>query len=145
MFIICSKCKNEDVKIFKEKELIEILKILRLIENSTKMQKNIDQTRDYLLAVKQQNKLIRRKHKRFCTFLNYIEHFLILASTITGCTSISAFLFLLNIRIGITRSAIGLKICAIVAGVKRYNSIKSGISQKNPDKIILLAISKLNS
>ena len=31
--IICSKCKNEDEKIFKEEELIEILKILDLIEN----------------------------------------------------------------------------------------------------------------
>ena len=31
--IICSKCKNEDKKLFKEKESIEILKILGLIEN----------------------------------------------------------------------------------------------------------------
>ena len=31
--IICSKCKNEDEKIFKEEESIEILKFLGLIEN----------------------------------------------------------------------------------------------------------------
>ena len=31
--IICSKCKNEDEKIFKEEESIDILKILGLIEN----------------------------------------------------------------------------------------------------------------
>ena len=31
--IICSKCKNEDEKIFKDKESIEILKIFGLIEN----------------------------------------------------------------------------------------------------------------
>ena len=31
--IICSKCKNEDEKIFKEEESIEILKILGLIES----------------------------------------------------------------------------------------------------------------
>ena len=31
--IICSKCKNEDEKIFIEEDLIEILKILGLIEN----------------------------------------------------------------------------------------------------------------
>ena len=31
--IICSKCKNEDEKIFKEEESIEILKIVGLIEN----------------------------------------------------------------------------------------------------------------
>ena len=31
--IICSKCKNEDEKICKEEKLIEILKIIILIEN----------------------------------------------------------------------------------------------------------------
>ena len=31
--IICSKCKNEDKKLSKEEESIEILKILGLIEN----------------------------------------------------------------------------------------------------------------
>ena len=31
--IICSKCENEDEKLFKEEESIEILKILGLIEN----------------------------------------------------------------------------------------------------------------
>ena len=31
--IICSKCKNEDAKLFKEGESIEILKNLGLIEN----------------------------------------------------------------------------------------------------------------
>ena len=32
--IVCSKCKNEDGKIFREEEAIEILKILGLIENT---------------------------------------------------------------------------------------------------------------
>ena len=31
---ICSKCKNEDEKLFKEKESIEILKVLGFIENT---------------------------------------------------------------------------------------------------------------
>ena len=31
--IICSKCKNEDEKIFKEEESVEILKILGSTEN----------------------------------------------------------------------------------------------------------------
>ena len=31
--ITCSKCKNEDEKIFKEEESIEILKIIGLIQN----------------------------------------------------------------------------------------------------------------
>ena len=32
--VICSKCKNEEEKIFKEEESIKILKILGLIENT---------------------------------------------------------------------------------------------------------------
>ena len=31
--IICNKCKNEEEKMFKAKESIEILKVLGLIEN----------------------------------------------------------------------------------------------------------------
>ena len=59
--------------------------------------------------------------KKICTTLNYIEHFLILAITITGCVSISFSASLVGISIGITSSAIGLKICAITAGNKSYN------------------------
>ena len=80
--------------------------------------------------------------KRFVQSVNYIEHFLILASTITGCVSISAFASLIGIPIGITSSAIGLKICAITAGIKKYKSIKK---KKKHDKTVLLAKSKLNS
>ena len=51
---------------------------------------------------------------------------------------------MLGIPIGITSSVIGLKICAIAAGIKKYKSrIKK--KKKNSDKIILLAKSKLNS
>ena len=64
-----------------------------------------------------------KKHKKVCTTLNYIEHFLILASTVTGCISISAFASLVGIPIGIMSSAIRLKICAITAGIKKYKSI----------------------
>ena len=46
-----------------------------------------------------------RKHKKVCTTLDYIEHFLILASTITGCVSVFAFTSLIGIPIGITSSA----------------------------------------
>ena len=61
-----------------------------------------------------------RKYKKVCTTLNYAEHFLILAPTITGCISISDFASLIGIQIGITSSAIELKICAIAAGIKKY-------------------------
>ena len=40
-----------------------------------------------------------KKHKKVCTTLNYIEHFLILGSTIIGCVSISAFASLVGIPI----------------------------------------------
>ena len=55
--------------------------------------------------------------------MNYIEHFLILGSTVTGRFSISAFTSLVGIPIGITSSAIGLKFCAITAAIKKYKSI----------------------
>ena len=82
-----------------------------------------------------------RKHKEVCTILNYIEHFLTLASAITGYISISAFASLIGISIGIKSSAIGLKICAITAGIKKYKSIINKKKKKH-DKIVLLAKSK---
>ena len=51
-----------------------------------------------------------KKHEKVCKTGNYI-----LASTVNGSISISVFYPLLGIPIGITRSATGLKICAIAA------------------------------
>ena len=65
--------------------------------------------------------------------LNFIEHFLIL---VTGCISISVSAFLLGISIGITISAIGLNICAITAGIKKYKSIIKKKKKKH-DKLVL--------
>ena len=64
-----------------------------------------------------------KKHEKRCRVLNYIDHLLIVISTITGCVSISVFASLIGIPIGITSSTIGLKICAITAGIKRHQSI----------------------
>ena len=86
--------------------------------------KNIDETRNYFLEEIKQNELMTKKHKKVRTTLNYIKNFLILVSTITGYISISAFVSLIGIPIGITSSAIGSKICAITA----WNELKS-ISQ----------------
>ena len=85
-----------------------------------------------------------KKHKKVGTALSYIEHFLVLDSTITGCISISVFVSLLSIPIGITSSEIALEICAIAAGIKKFKSIIKK-KKKNLDKIVLLAKSKLNS
>ena len=51
-----------------------------------------------------------KRHKNVCTTLSYIQDFLILASTKTGCISISAFASLIGFPTGITSSAIRLKI-----------------------------------
>ena len=80
--------------------------------------KKIDKTRKYFLEDIEQNELMSRKHEKACTTLNYIEHFHILASAITGCISISTFTSLLVIPIGITTSTIGFKICTIVQELK---------------------------
>ena len=75
--------------------------------------------------------------------MKYIDHSLIIISTITGCVSISAFASLVSIPIGNTSPATGLKICVITAGIKEYKSINK--NKKKHDKIVLIAKSKLNS
>ena len=69
-----------------------------------------------------QNELISENKKKVCTALNNIEQFLVLASTIIGCVYISAFASLVGISVGITSSAIGVKICVITAGIKKCKS-----------------------
>ena len=61
-----------------------------------------------------------KTHEKVCRVLNYINHLLIVTSTITGCISISAFASLVGIPIGMASSTIGLKICVITAGIKYY-------------------------
>ena len=75
--------------------------------------KNINEARNYSLEEIEQDELMTKKHKKVYTTLNYVEHVLILVSTITGCISISAFDYLIGILIRITGSAMGLTICAI--------------------------------
>ena len=67
-----------------------------------------------------------------------------LGATITGCIWISVFDFLVGVSIGIASSAVGLKICAITAAIKKYNSIIKK-KKKKPNKIAILAKSNLNS
>ena len=106
--------------------------------------KNIDETKNFFLEEIKQNELMSKKLKKVCTTLNYIEHFLVLACTINGCISVSAFVSLIVIPIGIRSSAMGLKIFAITAGIKMSKSrIKK--KKKKHNKIVLLAKFKLNS
>ena len=69
--------------------------------------KKVDKIRNYLIEEINKNELMSKKHKKVCRVLNYICHSLIVISTITGCVSISAFVSLGGIPIGITSSAIG--------------------------------------
>ena len=85
--------------------------------------KKIEEIRNYLIEEINQNELTSKKHKKRCTVLNYIDHLLIVISTITGCLSISAFASLVVVPIGITSSAIELKLYAITAGCKKYKLI----------------------
>ena len=104
--------------------------------------KNMDEKRNYFLKEIKQIESMSRKHKKVCKTLNYIEHFFILASTITGRISISDFAFLPGIPVEITSSTIG--IFAIAEGIKKYKSINKKKKKKH-DKIVLLRKSKLNS
>ena len=83
--------------------------------------KNIVKKNCFFKEIKQ-NKLMSKKHKKVYTILNYFEHSVMFASTITGFISISAFARLIAIARGITSSAIGSKICAIIAGIIKYKS-----------------------
>ena len=80
-----------------------------------------------------------KKQKNSCTTLNYIENFLILLSTITGCILISVFTSSIGMPIGITSSAIGLKISSIAARIKKDNSIIKKKKKKH-DKIKFLRL-----
>ena len=66
---------------------------------------------------------MNEKYKKICKYLTYVEKLLVLVLTVNGCVSISPFASLVRVPIGITSSAIGLNICAIIAGIKKYKSI----------------------
>ena len=73
--------------------------------------KKIDETKNDLLDEINHNDLMSEKYKNTYKYLNYV-HFLILASIITDCVSISSFAFLVCVPVGIMSSAVGLKIRA---------------------------------
>ena len=101
----------------------------------------IKEIRNYFVEeIDQMNWWVRSK--LMSKTLNYIAHFLILASAVTGCISISAMASLLGNPIGITSSSIGLKICAITAGIKKYKSILKKMKKKH-DKIVLQILDQI--
>ena len=96
--------------------------------------KNLDKTRNFFFEEINHNKLMSKKHNKVCGVLIYIEHFLILVSTVTRRVCISAFASLVGISI--TSSAVGLKICVTTAGIKKYKSLNNKKKNKH-DKIVL--------
>ena len=96
-----------------------------IIKNSTSQEfrsKEINQTRNYFIEEIKQNKLISRKHKKFCKILNY-----------TGCVSISGLPSLVGIQVGIASFSI----------IITKSIIKE--MKKKLDKIVLLANTKFNT
>ena len=75
--------------------------------------------------------------------MNFFEHFLVFASSVSGCDLISALGSLVGVPVGTARSAVGLKICAVAAGIKKYNLIYIEKEEKH-DKIVLLGKTKID-
>ena len=69
------------------------------------------------------NDLLSERYKKAYKYLNYVENLLILASTVTGCISVSAFASSVCVPVGITIFAVGINICAIIAGIKNHKPI----------------------
>ena len=77
-------------------------------------------------------------------YLNYPEHLLILASRITSWVSMPAFASLVCVPVDIMSSEVGLKTCAITAGIKKYHLNFKRKNRKN-DEIVLLGKTKLHT
>ena len=79
--------------------------------------KKIHKTRSYLSEEVKHNDTMSEKPKKVCRALNYFEHFLVFVSYVSVCVSISAFASLVGVPVGVTSSAVGIKIYAITAGI----------------------------
>ena len=107
--------------------------------------RKIYEARNYLLDEIKQNDLMSEKYKNTYKYLSYVKHLLIIASTVSGCVSISAFTSLVCVPIGITSSAAGINICAITAGIEKYNSVMKKKKKKKHYKTVLLGKGNLNT
>ena len=85
----------------------------RLIKN--------DETRNHLLDEIKHDKLMSEKYKKTCKYLNYLVHLIVL--TVTGSVLICAFASLVFVPVRIISSALGINICVISTGIKKYKSI----------------------
>ena len=82
----------------------------------------INEARNYLIDKIKEHELMIKNHKKVCTTLNYAEHsFFGFCSH--GCVLIFDFYSLVSIPIGITSSAVEIKIWKITSRVKKYKSL----------------------
>ena len=77
-------------------------------------------------------------------YIDYNQQLRILASTVAGCVSVSAFASLVHVSVGIMSSPIEIKICGITAGIKKYKSIIKNKTKKH-GKIVMFGKDKLNT
>ena len=84
--------------------------------------RSVDET-NYILDEIRHYDFMSKIYKKTLKYVNYIEHFLTVASAITGCVSISAFTSLVRLSVGIRSSATEITICASAAVIKRDKSI----------------------
>ena len=106
--------------------------------------RKIDETINYLLEEIKHDDLMSEMCKKTYKYLNYVEHLLILVSTITGSVSVSAFASLVCVFVGIKSSAVGIKIYGLTVGIKKHKSIIKKKKKKH-DKIVLLVKDKLST
>ena len=93
--------------------------------------RKIDETRNCLLEEIKHNDLMSEKYKKTCKYLNYVKNLLILVSRVTDCISVSAFASLVCVPVGFTSSAVGLNICVITSGIKKYKLILKKMKKKH--------------
>ena len=143
-FMLTGKTLFHYTNLFSPNDYKKNDKIRTNMSNLEFILKKINETRRDLLEEIRHNDLINEKYKKTCKYLNYVEHLLILALTSTSCVSVSTFVSLVCVPVGITSSAVGIKICAIIAGIKKYKSIIKKKKKKH-DKILVLGKDKLNT
>ena len=84
------------------------------------------------------------KHEKVVRASNYFEYFVIFISAVSGCVSISPFASLVVVPVGIVRAAVRIKISAITAGNKRFQSIIKK-KRKKHGKLVLPGKAKLDT
>ena len=83
-----------------------------------------------------------KKHKNTCRNVNFFENSLLFIFAVPCCVTVSGFASLVSIPIGITSSAVELKIQANTAETKKYQSVIKK-KKKDHDKIVLLGKTEL--